>query len=116
MEIPGGELAVFGHAGADVDDAGWGEVGPREFPLAGPDNFYGFASGFCQAGGFDRGIDGVLAAVTGAGIGDDDANFVVGQIEGAGEVGADTEGLLGSGPDGELAILPLGDADAGLER
>ena len=61
--------------------------------------------------GFDGTFAGVFAAESSAEIVDDDADVVLARAEGfPGECGADTEGLLGRGPDGELASgVPFGD-------
>ena len=60
----------------------------------------------------------MLAAVGGAGVGDDDANALLRDAERGGELFADAEGALGAGPDGELVgvLMPFGDGGARLER
>ena len=103
-------------AAGDVNDAGGAEVGPGKFLLTSPDQLDRLAGRFGQAGGFDGGLAGVFAAVTRAGVGHDDANVLLGDAKGFGQLGADAEGTLRAGPDGQLAVLPLRHGGARFQR
>ena len=116
MELPGGELAVLVDAGGRFDQSGGTEVGPGKLFLAGPDHLHGFAHGLCQPGRLDGGLAGMLAAVAAAGVGNDHPNLVVGQVKGLRQLGANAEGPLGAGPDGQLAALPFGHRGPRLQR
>ena len=69
-----------------------------------------------EPGRLDGRFAGMLAAVAGPGVGHDDADGVIREPECPGELAAHAEGPLCSGPDGELAVFPLRDRRAGLER
>ena len=116
VKFPGCERAVAACAALDFDHAGRPEVGPGEFFLASPDQLDRPAGLAGDSRGLDGRFAGVLAAVAGAGVRHDDANRVVGESKRTGQLAAHAEGALGSGPDGELAVLPLRHRRAGLER
>ena len=100
----------------DFNEARWAEVGPGEFLFAGPHNLHGFAGGLGKAGSFNSSFAGVLAAVSAAHVGLEDAHLVGGQMERLHQFVANTEGPLRSGPDRELAVIPLGNSGARFER
>src|SRR5713226_9447246 len=116
VKVPSEELAVGGDGAFDFDNACGTEVRPSEFFFAGPDDFDRTACGAGKAGRFDRGVAGVLAAVGGAGVGDDDADIAFGNAESVGELAADAEGALRASPDGELLAGPFSEGGARLER
>src|SRR5580704_12733255 len=98
MKFPGRERSVAAAAALDFDDAGRSEVGPGEFFLARPDEFYRLA---CLASQDGR-LAGMLAAVACPGIGHDDPDRVIGKPEGPDQLLLHAERSLGSSPDGEL--------------
>src|ERR1700676_1959078 len=94
VKIPGDEFA-FGSDGAfDLDDASRAEVSPGEFFLASPNDLDGTAGSAREAGSFDSGVAGVLAAVGRSRVGDDDADICFGNTESVGQFTANTEGPL----------------------
>src|SRR5581483_7697827 len=80
--FPGGERAVLADAAGNLDDSRRPQVGPHEFLVARPDELDRFARGLGEPGGFDGTAAGVLAAVAGAGVGNDHAHAVLGEAEG----------------------------------
>src|SRR6266849_2936813 len=78
MELPVGDLTVLAHSAGDFDDPGRAEVRPGELLRAGPDELDRLARGLGEAGRFDGGLAGVLAAVSGTGIGRDHADLSLG--------------------------------------
>ena len=109
-------MPSFVDAGVDLDHAGRAEVGPGELLLARPDDLDRLAGRLRQPGRLDRRLAGVLAAVAGAHVRHDHAHLVRRHAERAGELAADAERPLRAGPDGQLAVLPLGDGGPRLER
>jgi len=81
VEVPGEEFSVGRDGAFYFDDSSGAEIGPGEFFFAGPDNFYRTTCGAGQARGFDCGVSGVLAAVGGAGVGNDYANICFGDAK-----------------------------------
>ena len=75
VKLPGDDRAVLAGAAADFDDAAGPEVGPGEFLFARPRHFHRLARGSGEASGFDGRFAGVLAAVAGAGVGNDVAHI-----------------------------------------
>src|SRR5262245_39795652 len=109
MKIPGGQRAVLRRARENLDHAGWPEVGPSEFFLAGPHDLHRLTGGFGQSCSFDRRIDGVLAAITCASVGNNHAHAVRRKAKSLSQLSANAERLLRAGPDRQLAVLPLRD-------
>ena len=116
VELPRDERAVLARAASDLDEAGGAQVRPGELLLARPDDLDRLAGGLGQTRRFDRRVAGVLAAVGGAGVGDEDADVLARDAEGRGELLAHGEGALRAGPDRELVAVPFGDRGARLER
>src|SRR6185369_17008516 len=116
MKLPRRDLAVIAHSACDVDYTGGTEVSPREFLFARPDELHRFARCLCESRRFNCGLAGVLAAIPGAGVGDDDANAIFRNSKRLGEFAANAERPLCSRPHGELALLPLRHRSARLER
>ncbi len=70
-----------------------------------------------ETDGFDGGFAGVFAAKAAAKVGDDDADFVLGDVEGGGNFATDAEGILAGGPDRHFSGgVPFGDGSAGFHR
>ncbi len=116
MKFPGRERAVAASTAFDFDHAGRPEVGPCEFFLARPDELDRPAGLASQPGRFNGRLAGMLAAVARPGVRHNDANRVISQPEGRGQFSLHPKWPLRSGPNGELAVLPLGDRRAGLKR
>src|SRR5205823_2500653 len=111
-----GDASVVADAAAHFDDTGRPKIGPGEFFFARPANFDRLTRLFCEPSGFERSLAGVLAAITGSGIGHNYAHAIFGNVECFRELGTDAERALRSGPDGELGTSPLRDGGARLER
>src|ERR1700731_2852786 len=94
VKIPGDEFAFGSDSAFDLDNAGRAEVSPSEFFLASPNNLDGTAGSAGETGSLDSGVAGVLAAVGGARVGDDDAHACFGNAESASEFAANSKGTL----------------------
>ncbi len=116
VKFPRGQRAVRRDPAADIDHSSGTEVGPRKFFFARPNEFDWMAGVASEARGFDRRVARVLAAVRGAGVWNDDADFFFREMKCVGEFLADAERPLRTGPDGDAAVFPLGDRGARLER
>ena len=116
VAFPGGEEAVFFSAAGDFDDTSRAKVSPGKFFFARPDEFHRLASRAGEPSRFDCRLARMFAAVARAGVGDDHADVVFGDMESAGEIAADAKGPLRAGPDGELLVLPFGDRGPRFKR
>src|SRR5579863_4991596 len=116
MKFPGRDGAIVAYAAGDVDNTCGAEVSPGKFFLASPDHFHWALGGPGETCRFDRSFSGVLAAVTGAGVGHQYAHVIFRNAEGLGELPANAEGTLRSGPYSQLIAVPLGKRGAGFER
>src|SRR5262249_52377715 len=116
VELPGGDRSVSSRAGGNLDDAGRAEIRPREFLFARPDDPDRPPDRLRQAGRFDRGVPGVLAAVSRPGVGDLDADPCLRYMEDLRELLPNAEWALAPGPNVQESLLPIGDGGAGLER
>src|SRR5207247_267633 len=76
VEFPEVQRAVGFRAALYIDDSGGTKVGPSELLFACPDQFHRFACGLGQTRSFYRDLAGVLATVSGTGIGNDDADII----------------------------------------
>src|SRR5918996_3680089 len=74
VELPRGQRTIPLHAGSDLDQRGRPEIRERELLLARPDEPHGPVRGACEPRRLDGGFTGVLAAVTGTGVRNDDAH------------------------------------------
>ncbi len=81
-EMPRAKLAFVAEAGFHFNDRCRAKIGPGKFFFTGPAKADRMIRGLGQAGGFDPGFAGMFTAKTCAEIGDHDANFFVGQMEG----------------------------------
>src|SRR5271166_5012229 len=115
VEMPRHDGPVLARRAANVDHAGWTEIRPRHLFFAGPVDLHRFSRGLGQSRGFDSRFAGMLAAVARASVQSDDAYAILRQVESLREFIANTERTLATGPDGQLAILPLGDRAARLQ-
>src|ERR1700751_4103799 len=104
--MPGSDFAPL-QAGLRLNHSGWAEIGPGEFFFAGPPQGDRSARGPGQARRFDCAFARVFAAEGSAEVRDNHAHLVFGDMECARQFASNTEWILGSGPDGEMAILPL---------
>src|ERR1051325_6838222 len=116
VKLPRRYCAIVLHAGADFDHARGTKVGPVEFFLARPDEFDRLATPPREPRRFDRALARVLAAVSGAGVGRNHADLLFGNMKRFREFRPDAEGALRAGPNRQLAISPLGERGAWLER
>src|SRR5262245_46186090 len=116
VELPRGEGPVFLDPRGHFDESGRAEIGPGELLLAGPGDLDRLPHGLGEPRGLDRGVHGVFAAVPGAHVRDDDADLVRGEAERPDYLVADPERALRPGPDGDLAVGPLGDGHTRFER
>src|SRR5437899_11996691 len=73
VKFPTGDRAIAANAACDIDPSGGPEVSPGELLFARPHQLHRFARRSRQARRFESGLPGVLAAVSGAGIGNDHA-------------------------------------------
>src|SRR5262249_48342723 len=103
-------------AGMDLDEPGGTEVSPGELFFARPRDLHRLANGLGQPRGFHRCRDSVLAAVTGAHVRDNDADLVDREPQRPRQLGSAAARHFRPGPDGELAVDPLGDGYTWLER
>src|SRR5262245_42101366 len=81
VELPRRERAGLVHLTPYVDDAGRPEIRPREFLFARPDQLDGLLRRTGDPRRLDCRVSGVLAAVGGARVRDDHADFVSGDLE-----------------------------------
>src|SRR5580692_137312 len=81
LKLPRRDQPISRYAATNLDDAGWAEVAPGEFFLAGPDELHGFPRGFRETRRLDGGLAGVFAAVRRAGVGHDHANKIFANSE-----------------------------------
>ena len=115
MELPGQDGSVRTDAAADINHACGTEVCPRELLFTRPGYFDRALGRASQAGCFDRGLSRVLAPVTGAGVGHENANLLLRNVERAGKFSAHAERPLRSCPYGETITLPLRKSNPRLE-
>ncbi len=116
VKLPGRQRPVASSSALDVDDAGGAKVCPGELFLARPHKLDRLAGGAGEACGLDGHLAGMLAAIAGAGVGHDHAHRAFGEPECLDQLAAHAEGPLGTSPHGQLAVFPLGDGRARLER
>lgn len=114
--LPGDQGSVAPRTGFDLDQTSRAEIGPGEFFAPCPDNLDGFAGGFGQAGRFNGRLAGMLAAIAAAHVGLDHAHLGRRQVKRLHEFVANAKRALGSGPNSQLAIGPLGHNGARLKR
>src|SRR5439155_13053006 len=107
VKLPGGDRAVVLHAALDIDHPSGTKIGPSEFFFAGPDEFHRLARSFRQTRGLDRALAGVFPAAARAGVRNDDANFVLGNVKSFRQFSAHSKRPLRSGPNRELVAGPL---------
>src|SRR6267143_1457471 len=107
MKLPPGARAIVPDAALDIDHTSRPKIGPSEFFFACPDEFDRLARGFCQARRLDCAFSSVFAAVTRAGIRNDDANLVFRNMKCFRQFSAHSKGPLRSGPNRELVTIPL---------
>src|SRR6266498_1381013 len=81
VKLPGGDRAVGLNSAFDVDHARGPKVSPGEFFFARPDQLHRLAGAARETRGLDRVLAGVLATVSGTGVGDNNANFVFRDVE-----------------------------------
>src|SRR4029077_10255804 len=81
MKIPGRDLAIVAHTTANLDQTGGPEIRPRKLLLAGPNKLDRLPGRFRQAGSLHGGFACVLATVTRARVGNDDAHLFSGDVE-----------------------------------
>src|SRR5207302_8391651 len=115
-KFPPGTRPIRAHTAGNLDHSRRPEVRPRELLLARPDELHGPAGGPGQSRCLDCRFTGVLAAVTGAGIGYDHPNALFRDAKGLRQFAAHAEGPLRAGPDGELLVLPFGDRGPRFKR
>src|SRR5439155_13776448 len=113
VKFPTGDRSIRAHTAGDLDHSRRPEIRPSELLLARPDELHRPACGPGQSRCLDRRFPGVLAAVTGAGIGYDHPNALFRYAEGLRQFAAHAERPLRAGPDGELPVLPFGDRGPG---
>src|SRR5437667_591144 len=99
VKFPLRNRAVIPDAAADLDHSRRAEVGPGEFLLARPDQLYRSARRSGQPRGFNGRFTGVLAAITGTGIGDNNANALFRDAKRLRQFAAHAEWPLRAGPD-----------------
>ena len=116
VKLPRGNRAVRLDSALDIDHAGRSKISPGEFFFARPDELHWFVRCFCEPRGFNRALAGMFAAVTRAGVGNNDANFVFGNMKRLRQFGAHAKRSLRTGPNGQLATVPFGHGGARLER
>ena len=116
VELPGDQPPVGIDRASHLDEAGGAEVGVRELLRARPYELDRPLRGPGEPRGFDRMLAAVLAAVGRARVGHDHPHAIFGDGEGGRQLGAHAEWPLRAGPDRELAVDPLGDGRARLER
>ena len=114
--LPGNQGSVPPCASLDLNEPGGAEIRPGEFFAPRPDNLDGLAGSFGQASCFNGRLAGMLASVATAHIGLDHTHLGRGQVKRLHEFVADTEGTLSSGPNGQLAVRPLGHGGTRLKR
>ena len=108
--------AGFVEACLDVDHGRRAEHRPGELLGPRPLKADRLAGRLCQPGGLDGAFARVLAPEPAAEVRDDHPDAVVGQAKRPRELAAHAERLLARRPDGQLAVLPLGDRRAWLHR
>src|SRR5262249_10529085 len=96
-------------------DAGRAEVSPRELFFSCPNDLDRLSGRLGQAGCFDCCLPGVLAAIPGTRIRDDDANARLRNLKGAGDLALNAERPLRPRPHRELVPLPIGDRGPRLQ-
>src|SRR6267143_1214441 len=115
VKFPRGERAVGCDATLNLDDAGGTKIGPGEFFLARPNDFYGTPSSAGQTSGLQRSVAGVLSAIGGTGVRHDHKNAAFGNVEYGSEVVADGERPLGPCPNRQFPVGPLGNGGTRFE-
>ena len=116
VELPGDHAARRHRRRLDVDHAGRTEVRPGELLGARPHQLHRLAGRVRQPRRLDGDLAAVLAAVARSHVGHDDADAILGDAKGAGQLGSHAERPLRTCPDGEPAVHPFGDGRARLER
>src|SRR5258708_29983631 len=107
VELPGQERSVGTRTAGHLYHARGTEVGPRELLFPCPDQLDRTAGRLGQARRLYGRLSGVLAAIAGAGVGDDHADLVEGQAERLRQLGLDAKGALRSRPDRPNPLPPL---------
>ena len=116
VKFPGGDRAVLRHSAGNVNDSGRAEIGPGKFLLTRPDQFDRLPGGLGQSRGFDGRLPRMLAAVARASVRHDDANRFFRDAKSLGQIAANAERALRTGPHGQFAVLPLRDRCARFQR
>ena len=114
--MPRGDRTQLVQTRLGIDHSGGAKLGPGELLGAGPDELDRLACPLRQACRLDGALARVLAAEPATEVGNDHADLVVEQPEGANQFRLDPERNLRAGPGGQLAAKPLGDRRSRLQR